>query len=102
MYARVTHYRILPGKLEEFTSAVDSLMPAVQKLKGFRFVVVLKGDAQHRQEATAVSMWESLEDLHAGDNNVFYYQALARLLKCCDGFPTIDEQEVLVSEFATL
>ncbi len=100
MWARVTHYRILPGKLEEFTAAADSLMPVVQKVKGFRLALVLKGDARDRQEATTVSVWESLEDLRAGDNNVFYYQAIARLLRCCEGFPTMDEQEVLVSEFA--
>lgn len=100
MYARVTHYQVLPGKLEEFAAAADSLMPVVQRLKGFRLALVLKGDARDQQQATTVSVWESLEDLHAGDNNVFYYQAVTRLLKCCDGFPTMDEQEVLVSEFA--
>ncbi len=100
MYARVTHYRILPGKIDEFAAAVDSLIPAVQKVKGFRFVLALRGDATHRDEATTVSVWDSLEDLHAGDNNVFYYQVLARLLSCCESFPVMQEQEVLLSEFA--
>jgi hypothetical protein len=31
---------------------------------------------------------------------MFLYQALARLLSHCDGFPTIREHEVLASEFA--
>ncbi len=100
MYARVTQYRILPGKIEQFTAAVDTLMPAIHRLKGFRFLLVLRGPEKDRPGATAISVWETLDDLHAGDNNVFLNQALARVLGCCDGFPTIREQEVLLSEFA--
>ena len=100
MYARVTHYRILPGKIDEFAAAADSLMPAVQQVKGFRFVLVLRGDERHPEEATTVSVWDSLEDLHAGDNNIFYYQAITRLFGCCESFPVMHEQEVLISEFA--
>lgn len=100
MHARVTLFRILPGKTEQFTAAVDTLMPAIHRLKGFRFLLVLRGPEKDRPEATTISVWESLEDLHAGDNNVFLNQALARLLSCCDGFPKIREQEVLLSEFA--
>jgi heme-degrading monooxygenase HmoA len=102
MYARVTQYRILPGKLDQFTAAVDSLMPAIHRLRGFRVVLALRGTGKTFTEATIISVWNTLEDLHASDNNVFINQALARLSGCCDGFPTLREQEVLLSEFANL
>lgn len=42
MVARVTHYRIRPGKLQEFTATVQSLTAALHKLKGFRVLFVLR------------------------------------------------------------
>ena len=36
MVARVTHYRIRPGKVEEFVATVKTLTAAMDKLKGFR------------------------------------------------------------------
>ncbi len=41
MYARVTHFRILPGKLVEFSTAVQSLIPEIQGQKGFRGMLVV-------------------------------------------------------------
>jgi heme-degrading monooxygenase HmoA len=101
MYARVTQYKIHPGKLDQFTATVDSLMPAIHQLAGFRLVLVLRGTARDKPDALIVSVWDSIENLHASDNNVFLNQALARLMSCCEAFPTIREQEVLLSEFAT-
>jgi heme-degrading monooxygenase HmoA len=98
MHARVTQYRIRPGKMEEFAAGVDSLIPALHKLAGFRSLLILRGGEPNKPEATAISIWDTVAELRAGDNNIFYYQALARLLACCDGFPAVREQEVLVSE----
>ncbi len=100
MHARVTQYKIHPGKLEQFTATIDSLMPAIHQLAGFRCVLALRGAAKDKPEAMIISVWDSLEDLHASDNNVFLNQALARIMGCCEAFPTIREQEVLLSEFA--
>jgi heme-degrading monooxygenase HmoA len=100
MHARVTEYRIRPGKVEQFTATVDSLVPALHRLAGFRAVVALRGPNRKAAEATIISLWNTAEDLHASDNNVFINQALARLTGCCEGFPTLREQEVLLSEFA--
>jgi len=47
-----------------------------------------------------LSLWDSLDDLKASEKNLFLYQAIARVLSYCEGFPAIREHEVLVSEFA--
>ena len=101
MVARVTHYHIRPGKVEEFIATQKSLIPAMDKLPGFRVLLVLRGEDPASRDATAISVWDSAADLKNSDNDAFYYDLLARLLKCCEGFsPMRHEQEVLVSKFA--
>lgn len=101
MVARVTHYRIRQGKMEEFAAAVQSLMPAMDKLHGFRVLLVLRGEDPTGREIMAVSVWDSAADMRNSDNNEFYYHVLARLLSCCESLsPMWHEQEVLVSKFA--
>jgi heme-degrading monooxygenase HmoA len=101
MVARVTHYRIREGKMEEFAAAVKSLMPAMDKLHGFRVLLVLRGEDPTSREIMAVSVWDSAADMRNSDNNESYYHVLARLLSCCESLsPMWHEQEVLVSKFA--
>jgi heme-degrading monooxygenase HmoA len=100
MFARATELRILPGKLEEFTRNFDTIIPSIRRQTGFRALLVLRAAGQAAPEAMVVSVWDSLEDLKESENNLFLYQALARVMGCCEGFPKIREHEVLVSEFA--
>jgi heme-degrading monooxygenase HmoA len=100
MVARVTQYRIRPGKMEEFTSTVESLIPALDRLKGFRVLLMLQGADPASREATAISVWESSADLRDSDNDEFYYHAIAQLLKCCESFSPMREEKVMVSKFA--
>jgi heme-degrading monooxygenase HmoA len=100
MIARVTHYRIRPGKLEEFTATVESLTSAMDTLKGFRVLLVLRGEEPSDQEVTAISIWESVEDMKDSDSNSLYYRVVSRLIGCCESFSPMHEQEVLVSKFA--
>jgi heme-degrading monooxygenase HmoA len=44
MVARVTHYQIRAGKIEDFVATVESLTAALDKLTGFRSLVVLRGE----------------------------------------------------------
>jgi heme-degrading monooxygenase HmoA len=99
MVARVTHYRIRPGRLEEFAATVKSLTAAMDKLAGFRVLLVLRGEDPDSRDAMGISVWESAEDLKNSDNDAFYYEALARLIKCCESFSPMHSQEVLVSKF---
>lgn len=99
MHARVTQFRILPGKQEDFRAAVDSLIPLLRKQVGFRALLVLRTSEGPVPEATVVSIWNSLEDLKGSEKNLFLYQALSRVLAFCEGFPIIREHQVMASEF---
>ena len=48
----------------------------------------------------AISIWDSAEDIKNSDNARFYYDVIARLVSCCEGFSSMHQQEVLVSKFA--
>ena len=99
MHARITQFRILPDKQENFRAAIDSLVPLLHKQAGFRVLLVLRTSEGPVPEATVVSVWNSFEDLKGSERNLFLYQAISRLLAFCEGFPIIREHEVIASEF---
>ncbi len=101
MVARITHYRIRPGKIKEFAATIEPLIAAMDKLKGFRVLLVLRGEEPDSRDATAISVWNSAADLQNSDNDTFYYEVLTKLLRCCESFSPKHQQEVLVSKFAT-
>ena len=100
MHARVWQLRILPGKLEEFADTVESLIVPARKQEGFRGVIALRMDAGTAPEVLLVSLWDSVANLRATEKNLFVTKAIARIMTCCQGVPSIHEHEVLVSEFA--
>jgi heme-degrading monooxygenase HmoA len=99
MYARVAQFRIQPGKVEEFQQIARSLIPAAKKEKGFRGLLVLRGGVEAPLDGHTISLWETVEDLRASEKSLYFYAGLAPLMRCCEGFPAILEQEVLFSEF---
>jgi heme-degrading monooxygenase HmoA len=100
MYARVWKFVILPGKVEEFTVVINSMIPAYRRQAGFRGLLVLRSGPGEQLEATAVSAWDSLVALRNSENSAFE-EALARLLPLCEQHPSMREEEVLVSEFVS-
>ncbi len=107
MYARVMQIHILPGKLNDYLEAVESLRPGLRKQAGFRAMIILRSaetpakEGEEREiSATTYSVWESMEHLRASEKNMFLYQALARMMVSCKGFPKIWEEEVLASELS--
>ena len=99
MYARVTKFRVQEGKVDEFQHTVQSMIPIAHKQKGFRGMLILRGSVEAPREGHVITLWDSLEDLRSSEKSLFFYDALARLMRCCEGFPVILEQEVLCSEF---
>jgi heme-degrading monooxygenase HmoA len=99
MYARVTHFHILPGKLTEFSQAVQSLMPELVKQKGFRGLLVVHTQTADPIEVEVLSLWDTQEDLDATERNLSFYHALARVQGFAQGFPSIHVHQVLVSKF---
>lgn len=100
MYARVWKFSILPGKVDEFAAANNAVLPILRKQPGFRILVVLRGGTGERLEATAISAWESLDDLRTGETSE-YQQALKPILSCCEPRPSMREEEVVIGEFAS-
>jgi|ERR1700683_1432380 heme-degrading monooxygenase HmoA len=96
MYARVTHFRILPGKLVEFSSAVQSL---IQEQKGFRGILVVHTQTSDPIEVEVLSLWDTQADLDATEKNLSFYHTLARVQAFAQGFPSINVHQVLVSKF---
>ena len=100
MIARITQFRIRPGKVEEFAAMAENLMAAMGKLDGFRALLLLRGDDPSGRDAMSISVWDSAEHLKSSENDKLYYAGLARLMTCCESFSPMHQHEVLKSIFA--
>lgn len=105
MHARITQFNIHPEKVEEFAAAVDSLIPLMHEQHGFRSLIVLRGAALTSASSpptavTTITTWDSRDALRASEENLYFYRAMSRVLAFADGFPAIQEHEVILSEFA--
>ena len=103
MYARVTQFHVLAEKLDEFLEAVRAAAPRAREQKGFRALLLLRDDAGAPSahgliHVRVISIWNSIEDLQAAEQNFFLYQALARVMTASKGFPSIEGQEVLFAD----
>ena len=102
MYARVWRFTILPGKLNEFVESVRTLLPEAKKERGFRGFIVLRSTIDEpKPQCTMLGLWHSREHMRASDEGMFLPRALAHLITCCEGYPVIQEQDVLLSEIFT-
>ena len=100
MYARVWRFGILPGKVAEFTVALNSFMPVIRQQPGFRGCVALHSGPGEALESTVVSMWSSIDTLRNSETET-YQQALVQIVALCERHPVMREEEVLLSEFVT-
>jgi heme-degrading monooxygenase HmoA len=101
MYARVWKAGILPGKVEEFTAAVNSIRPFLREQQGFCGLLVLRTGPGEGLEATVVSMWASIDDLRNSETPAFQ-QAVVSVLSFCERRPVMREEEVVLSEFSSV
>jgi heme-degrading monooxygenase HmoA len=90
---------INPAK-SQVTATARSLTATIDKLKGFRVLLVLRADESSSDEALAISIWDSPEDMKDSDSDSLYYHVVSKLIGCCESFSPMHEQEVLVSKFA--
>lgn len=99
MHARLTQLHIAPEQLAQFISTVRNLIPHARQQKGFRALLVLRGGSSASSvEVRTMSLWNSLEDLQAGEQNFYFYQGLAKVMSASKGFPLIESQEVLFAD----
>jgi len=100
MVARVTRYRIRPGKVEEFAATIESLMSALDRLEGFCLFLMVLGEDPSGRDATSISVWESAEQMKSGENSRFYYELIKTVMGCCESFSPMHEHEVMKIKFA--
>lgn len=99
MYSRMWRFIILPGKLDEFVESVRTLTPQAKKERGFRgFLLFRSLYNDPKPRCTMIGLWQSRALLRASDEGLFLPRALAHLITCCEGYPVIQEQDVLFSE----
>ncbi|HLW81261.1 MAG TPA: antibiotic biosynthesis monooxygenase [Candidatus Acidoferrales bacterium] len=99
MHARVSHFHVVPSKLDEFLAAARAAIPHARQQKGFRALLVLRDDAgKSSTNVRVISIWNSMEDLQAAEQNFYLYQALAKVMSASKGFPLIENQEVLFAD----
>ncbi|MGB7023928.1 MAG: antibiotic biosynthesis monooxygenase family protein [Candidatus Acidiferrales bacterium] len=102
MYARVTQFHIVPDKLDSFLAALRDAIPHAHQQRGFRALIVLRAETPASSaEVRVMSLWDSIEDLQAGEQNFYFYQALAKVMTSSKGFPLIEGQQVLFADFPT-
>lgn len=78
MHARMTTVRTQPGKLEQALGiARDSIAPHAEGQPGFKSLVALADPDSG--ELVFISMWETEEDLEAGENSGYYEEQIGRL-----------------------
>ena len=99
MHARVWQFQLRRGKLEEFRSALHSLIPAAQQQGGFVGALALGSGDKGAPHISLIALWESLDALRASERNMLVSQAISRFVSCSEGFPQIQERPVLASEF---
>jgi len=100
MVARVTRYRIRPGKVEEFAATIESLMSALDRLEGFRLFLMVRGEDPSGRDATSISIWESTEQMKSNENSRLYYDVIKTVMGCCESFSPMHEHEVMKIKFA--
>jgi heme-degrading monooxygenase HmoA len=101
MYARVSQYRVKPGKYDEFVDALDTAIPLMREQKGFLALLVLRVEGSNPPDVRVMTIWDSQQALQQSENNISFYQAVSRALVLAEGFPIIREEEVVLSDFPT-
>lgn len=102
MHARVTQFHIAQEQLPQFLAAMEAALPHARQQKGFRALLALRGGASATSvDVRVMSIWNSLEDLQAGEQNFYFYQALAKVMAASKGFPLIESQEILFADLGS-
>ena len=97
MYGRNVKVKLKAGSAQEFTRLLSSeIIPLLRKQKGFLDEIILV--APQRNEATAISFWDSQDDADAY-NHVAYLDVLRVLSTVVERMPIVETFEVVNSTF---
>jgi heme-degrading monooxygenase HmoA len=102
MHARVTQFSVPSEKLNDFTESLISAVPLMRQRKGFVALLVLRVEQSNPPDVRVMTIWDSQQALQESENNLYFYQALARALAFAKGFPVIREEEVMLHDFTRI
>ena len=77
MYARVSTAEVQPGRLDEVIDiSRDSVLPAARQQRGFKNGLWLTD--RDANKIMIVSLWESREDMEAGEQSGYYREQVGK------------------------
>ena len=77
MYARVSTAELRPGRMDEVIDiSRDSVLPAAQQQRGFRGGLWLTD--RDANKIMIVSLWETREDMEAGERSGYYREQVGK------------------------
>ena len=77
MYARVSTAELRPGRMDEVIDiSRDSVLPAAQQQRGFRSGLWLTD--RDANKIMIVSLWETREDMEAGERSGYYREQVGK------------------------
>ena len=87
MYARTTVIQGRPETMDQATRIFsESVIPAAQQQKGFRGALFLTDPASGK--GMSITLWETEEDLRAGEGSGYFREQIARFAPLLAGPPT--------------
>jgi heme-degrading monooxygenase HmoA len=93
MYARVTHYLVLPGKLEEFIRLIqEENIPQAKRQSGFKNYYILS----HKRIGVCVviTLWETEAALLASEEGNILQEQLIKVVSVLATLPNRELYEV--------
>ena len=97
MHARVTTLQLQPGKTQEALGiARNSVLPAARGQRGYRGMLALMD--RDADKVVSITLWESQEDLQAGEESGYYREQLGKAAVLFAGEPATEVYEVGIQE----
>ena len=95
MHARVVTSQSQSGKQDEALAIVrDSIIPAARQQKGFKSYLGLTN--RETGKNITITLWETEEDMTAGETTGYYQEQIAKVVPLLAGPPTTEHYEVTV------
>ncbi|HYK83870.1 MAG TPA: antibiotic biosynthesis monooxygenase [Ktedonobacteraceae bacterium] len=97
MYARVTTVQVQPGKIDDGIQIFrDAVLPAAQQQPGFKGVLQLVDRSNNK--SIGITLWETEDDMKAGEASGYYQQQIAKVAPLLAAQPVRETYEVSMRE----
>lgn len=97
MHARVTSFRVQPGKMDEANQiSTESIIPAIKQQAGFKNFFVLEDSSSGK--AMLITLFETEADMKTGVGSGFVQQQAAKIAHLLAEAPVVEFYEVHFQE----